>query len=503
MPTSLNEIIPALSRETGKVIFAGRERTEQKWSDVRGSIEVVAARLEAAGVRSGDNVGLLAANSYEWLLVDLACLLLGSVSVPFDVRREWEIDRIVAEYDLALLVTDVAGASGPKVLSINSLHSARDAQSCAPHRFLPHRFSPHDPYTVKFSSGTTAQPKALKTRVLHFDHMAEHVLSEFPLDASDHYLLLMPLSIYLQRFFVHLSILAGASVTVGPMEQAPRLLQSSQPTVLIGVPQLLKSLLAVYHRQREKNPEIASLRGLFGRRMRYLWTGTAPIDQATLLEFDQEGIPVYEGYGMSETGLIAKNYPGARRVGSVGKPFPGKSIELGPAGEVIVRSAYHTSEGYWRGEDEGVFLGNGCIATGDVGRLDVDGFLYLVGRTKDAIVLSSGYKVFPSTVEERLLASGPIKECLVYGQGQSYLTALIVPAKESVIDEQLTEAMARANSGAPVHEQVLAFLRVPDGQNALRNTVGKLDRRSAHVRYGEQLERLYTQNKQSKNAIKV
>jgi long-chain acyl-CoA synthetase len=499
---SLNEIIPALGGETGKVIFAGRERTEQKWSDVRRAIEGVAARLEAAGVRSGDNVGLLAANSYEWLLVDLACLFLGCVSVPFDVRREWEIERIVAEYDLALLVTDIAGASGPKILSISSLLPVRDAGSLAPHR-LPHHFSPHDPYTVKFSSGTTAQPKALRTRALHFDHMAEHVLAQFPLDASDHYLLLMPLSIYLQRFFVHLSILAGASVTVGPMEQAPRLLQSCQPTVLIGVPQLLKSLLAVYHRQREKNSATASLLELFGGRMRYLWTGTAPIDQATLLEFDREGIPVYEGYGMSETGLIAKNYPGARRVGSVGKPFPGKSIELGSAGEVIVRSAYHTSEGYWRGEDEGVFLGNGCIATGDVGRFDVDGFLYLVGRTKDAIVLSSGYKVFPNTVEERLLASGPIKECLAYGQGQSYLTALIVPAKESVTDEQLTEAMTRANSNAPVHEQVLAFLRVPDEQNALRNTVGKLDRRSAHVRYGEQLKRLYAQNKQSKDAIKV
>ena len=500
---SLNEIVPALSRETGKVIFAGRERTEQKWSEVRHSIEGVAARLKAAGVHAGDNVGLLAANSYEWLLVDLACLLLGCVSVPFDVRREWEIERILPEYDLDLLVTDIAGASGPKVLSISSLQSARDAGPPVPLRFLPHHFSSHDPYTVKFSSGTTAQPKALKTRALHFDHMAEHVQSQFPLGASDHYLLLMPLSIYLQRFFIHLSILVGASVTVGPMEQASRLLQSSQPTVLIGVPQLLKSLLAVYHRHREKNPETASLRDLFGGRMRYLWTGTVPIDQATLLEFEREGIPVYEGYGMSETGLIAKNYPGARRVGSVGKPFPGKSIELGPAGEVIVRSAYHTNEGYWRGDDKGIFLGDGCIATGDVGRFDVDGFLYLVGRTKDAIVLSSGYKVFPSAVEERLLASGPIKECLVYGQGQSYLTALIVPTKEAVTDEQLTEAMARANSTAPIHEKVLAFLRVPDGQNALHNTVGKLDRRSAHTHYGEQLQRLYAQNKQSKDAIRV
>jgi long-chain acyl-CoA synthetase len=503
MPKSLNEIIPALSAATGEVIFSGRERSRQKWCEVIRDVGAIAARLETAGVRPGDNVGLLAANSYEWLLVDLASLLLGCVSVPFDVRREWDIRQIISDYELAVLVTDIANANGSNILAINTLRSARDAESQAPCRFIPHYFDPHDAYTVKFSSGTTAHPKALKARSLHFNHMAEHVLSQFPLDASDHYLLLMPLSIYLQRFFIHLSILAGASVTVGPMEQALRLLQSSRPTVLVGVPQLLKSLLTVFYRQREKNPETASLRELFGGRMRYLWTGTAPIDRATLLEFDREGIPVYEGYGMSETGLIAKNYPAARRVGSVGQPFPGKSIELGPAGEVIVRSEYHTNEGYWRGEDESVFLGNGCIATGDVGRFDVDGFLYLVGRTKDAIVLSSGYKVFPSTVEERLLASGTIKECLVYGQGQSYLTALIVPANEAVTDEQLTEAMVCANSGAPVHEQVLAFLRVQDGPNALHNTVGKLDRKSAHVRYAEQLQRLYAQNKQSRDTVKV
>jgi long-chain acyl-CoA synthetase len=491
MRMSLNEIVPALSQGTGKVIFAGRGGSERQWNDVRRDVDAVTAQLEAAGVRQGDNVGLLAANCYEWLLVDLACLLLGCVSVPFDARREWEIARLVPEYDLALLITDMPHAS-PRILPIHSFHSAPPAQA-----YLPHRFLPKDPYTVKFSSGTTAHPKALQTRTLHFDHMAEHVHSQFPLDDSDHYLLLMPFSIYLQRFFVHLSILAGASVTIGQMEHAPRLLSSSQPTVLISVPQLLKSLLAVHRSQGKKNPKTATLRDLLGGRMRYLWTGTAPIDRTTLLEFDREGISVYEGYGMSETGLIAKNYPGARRIGSVGKPFPGKSVELGQAGEVIVRSDYHTSDGYWRGEDEGVFLGNGCIATGDIGRFDADGFLYLVGRTKDAIVLTSGYKVFPSTVEERLLASGPFKECLVYGQGQAYLTALFVAATEAVTDQQLAAAVAQANADAPIQEQVLAYLRIPDDGNGLRNTAGKLDRKSAHIRYGEQLQQLYAQNARS------
>lgn len=489
MRTSLNEIIPALSQGKGKITFAGRGRSQREWKDVRPDVDSVAACLEAAGVRPGDHVGLLATNSYEWLLVDLACLLLGCLSVPFDIRREWEIEQIIAEYDLALLITDLPHASGPKILAISSLLPASPVASRA-----PHIFQPHQPYTVKFSSGTTARSKALLTRTLHFDHMAKHVCAEFPIDESDHYLLLMPFSIWLQRFFVHVGLLAGASVTVGPMEQAPRLLRSVQPTVLIGVPQLLKSLLAVYHSQAEKNPETASLRELFGGRMRYLWTGTAPIDRVTLLEFEQLGVPVYEGYGMSETGLIAKNYPGANRIGSVGKPFPDKFVELGPAGEVVVRSDYHTSDNYWRGEDEGVFLGDGCIATGDVGRFDADGFLYLVGRTKDAIVLSSGFKVFPSMVEERVLSSGPIKECIVYGQGKSYLTALLVPATDAVTDEQLEAALAQANAGAPVHQQVLAFLRIPDVGNGLRTAAGKLDRKSVHLRYGEQLQQLYAQS---------
>jgi long-chain acyl-CoA synthetase len=489
MVTSLNEIIPALSQGKGTITFTGRVRSQRTWHDVRHDVAAVAARLEAVGMRPGDNIGLLANNCYEWLLADLACLLLGCVSVPFDVRRQWEVRRLPDDYDLKLLITDVPHEASSRILTISSLLPGLAA---APRS--PHRFSPKDPYTVKFSSGTTAHPKALQTRTLHFSHMAEHIQAQFPLDDSDHYLLLMPLSIYLQRFFIHLSILADANVTVGPMEQAPWLLRNSRPTIFIGVPQLLKSLLAVYHNQRERNPGV-KLGDLFGGRMRYLWTGTAPIDRATLLEFEREGVPVYEGYGMSETGLIAKNWPGASRIGSVGKPFPGKFVELGPGGEVIVRSEYHASDGYWRGEDEGVFLGGGRIATGDVGRFDADGFLFLSGRTKDAIVLSSGYKVFPSTVEERLLACGPIRDCLVYGQGQAYLTALLVPASEAVTDEELAAALAQANAGSPVHEQVLAFLRARDSGNGLRNSAGKLDRKTAHAYYGEQLQELYAQGK--------
>jgi long-subunit acyl-CoA synthetase (AMP-forming) len=259
------------------------------------------------------------------------------------------------------------------------------------------------------------------------------------------------------------------------------------------VPQLLKSLLTVFHSRRAKDPQSSSLRELFGGRIRYLWTGTAPIDEATLLEYEREGIPVYEGYGMSETGLIAKNYPGARRIGSVGKLFPDKFLELGPAGEVVIRSDYHTNDRYWRGEDEGVFLPGGRVATGDVGRLDQDGFLYLIGRTREAIVLRNGFKVFPATVEQRLLSTGLVRDCLVYGQAKPYLVALIVPAAAELTDSQIIEALARANQDAPLPEQVHAFLRVPESKGTLRNVAGKLDRPALYARFEAGLQSLYGQ----------
>ena len=489
---ALNEVIPSLDRTEGQLVFVGRQgRMEKDFRAVRRDVEAVAECLESAGVRAGSNVGLLAANCYEWLLTDLACILLGSVSVPFDARREWNVEQLHREYELAVLVTDAAGPVPPRTLPIHAL-PVKD-----PGNFRSaYRFAPQEPYTVKFSSGTTAEPKAVQTRALHFDHMATHVLNQFPLDASDRYLLLLPLSVYLQRFFVHVSILAGSSVSVGPMERAWALLQKERPTILVAVPQLLKSLLSLYHSHRDKNPD-ATLRDLFGGRLRYLWTGTAPIDHATLLEYEREGVPVYEGYGMTETGLIAKNYPGAHRLGSVGKSFPGKFVELGPAGEVVVRSAYHANDGYWRGRDDDIFLGDGRVATGDVGRFDEDGFLYLVGRTKEAIVLSTGHKVFPSTVEQRLLSSGPIKECVLYGQGQPFLVALLVARSEDVTEEQLSIALAQANQEAPVHEQVLAFLRLRDDQNVPRTAAGKLDRQAVHSRFGHQLQQLYTREKPS------
>src|SRR5204863_5023027 len=141
-------------------------------------------------------------------------------------------------------------------------------------------------------------------------------------------------------------------------------------------------------------------------------------------------------YGMTETGMIAKNSPGRRRIGSVGPPFPDKEVRLSEDGEILVRSDFHAADRYLYGE-EGVFRPGGWVATGDLGRFDEEGYLYVIGRTKDTLVLQSGHKVHPPAVEEALRREPAIADCAVYGHGQPHLVAVLVPLDPEAGDEAL------------------------------------------------------------------
>ncbi len=486
----LNHVLECLREGAGQLVLSlGGARVVRPLAEVYRDVARVVRYLEQEGARPDDRVGVLGPNSYEWLLVDLACIALGCVSVPFDRKQEWPLEEVMADYRLRLLFTDLP-ASRERCVSFGALRDLPEG----PAALTPHRFQPEEPYTVKFTSGTSAQTKAVEARVLHFDHMALHIQRMFQLGPEDTFLVLTPLSVYLQRFLVQLSILAGASVCFGRLEQAMAVLRAEKPTVLIGVPQLLESLYALQQRKLQANPQ-ASFRELWGGRLRCLWTGSAPISRATLEFYAREGVPVYEGYGMTETGMIAKNYPGCSRLGSVGKPFPGQEIVFDEEGQVIVRSRYHANKGYLRGRDaaDPVYLDGDRVATGDVGYLDADGFLFLQGRVKDAIALQSGLKVFPNSVEERLRSSRQIADCIVYGQGRPYLVAVIAPVDASVSDSELHEELARINPGLQPHQRVLDFVRSErfTVENGLRTSTGKLSRRKIHERFAQELDRLY------------
>jgi long-subunit acyl-CoA synthetase (AMP-forming) len=225
-------------------------------------------------------------------------------------------------------------------------------------------------------------------------------------------------------------------------------------------------------------PSPADLRAaaveLFGDRIRYLWTGSAPASLGLLRFFTELGMPIYEGYGMNETCIVSKNHPGAHRAGSVGQVLPGKTVLLDADGIISVYSEHPVNTRYEYaapGESERVFGPDGTVRTGDLGYLDHDGFLFIRGRADDVIVLDNGKKVIVRPLEEYLKASPAIEECVVLCPTQTYLVAVVSAADDTAdtgaIQARLAAANARFGRDEQISELVIAQERFSVGNGML------------------------------------
>jgi long-chain acyl-CoA synthetase len=168
----------------------------------------------------------------------------------------------------------------------------------------------------------------------------------------------------------------------------------------------------------------------FGGRMRLLITGMAPIKRSIGTFFDMMQLPLAESYGMVETGSLTYRPPGSRKYGSVGKPLEGLEIRFESDGEIIVCRERSLTKKYFQcaeGESERTFIGDGAVATGDIGKLDDEGYLYLMGRKKELIVTPGGYKIHPEIIEEELNSSPDVAQSVVFAKsGAAHLVCVVV-----------------------------------------------------------------------------
>jgi long-subunit acyl-CoA synthetase (AMP-forming) len=234
-----------------------------------------------------------------------------------------------------------------------------------------------------------------------------------------------------------------------------------------------------------------------GGRIRYLWTGSAPASPAVLAFFNDCGVPLLEGYGLNETCIVAKNHPGAFRVGSVGKVLPNKSVRFDRDGVLIVGSRTPVNCRYtWcaAGTNERTFLPTGEVKTYDLGWVDEDGFLYIQGRVDDIVTLSSGRNVLVRLVEERLREHPDVAECVLYGTGQEYLSAIISPASAEPDSASLARFVATLNTDLLPEQRVRALVLVTEPftiDSGLLSSQFKPRRAEIHRRYAEDLAAVY------------
>ena len=368
-----------------------------------------------------------------------------------------------------------------------------------------------DLLSLVYTSGTTGPPKGCMLTHRNYAAMVE-LAGGVPGLAlpGDLALLHLPLAHVFARLIPFLGAAVGFTIAFCP--DAARLavaLRTVRPTLLPSVPRVFEAMHAAVLRDLERGRPVrrrlaraalgagreaarrrreggrpgpwlslrlrladrlvlSRIRGRLGGRLRHAVSGGARLPPEVAELFDALGVPVLEGYGLTEcTTVAAVNTPARHRAGTVGPPLPGVEVRLAPDGEIMVRGET-VFAGYYRDEEatRECLDEEGWLSTGDVGFLDADGFLTITDRKKDIIVTSDGHNVSPQRVEAALRASPCVSEALVVGHGRPYLVALLAPDAEGVRASRdargaLAEVVAGVNRSAGPAERVRAFAILP------------------------------------------
>ena len=471
---------PALRREAGD--GPGVELT---YRELRARIAEQAAGLRAAGVTPGTRVALLCENRPEWVVALLGALRAGATVVPLDTKLG--VDEL----------TVLLGHAGPRLVFTSRAHRDRAARAAGAARVVVldddpllggrdvpwQRHAADDTALIIYTSGTTGQPKGVAIPFANLLHQVRAVGAAIGPQGRERFLSVLPLC-HLYELICGLlvplsrgaTVSYPASETLLPAELA-RIMKARRVTSLVGVPLLYRALARGIDAELRRASALARgvvalagaiaaripvarlrrwlfapvLRG-FGGRLHQLYSGGAPLDVEIGRRFERMGLPIFQGYGLSETSpVIASNTPGAYRLGSVGRPLPGVDVRIAADGEIQVRGP-NVMRGYVGRPDltAAILDGDGWLRTGDLGHVDADGFLYVTGRAKEVIVLGGGKKVYPDEVELVLADHPGFAEVCVLGiaarNGHEEVCAVVVPAA-GVADQAAAGEVARALAG--------------------------------------------------------
>ncbi|MFE0704889.1 AMP-binding protein [Streptomyces sp. NPDC058872] len=458
----INRVIAERPAHDGSLTVTGLgHRTTLPLSEFYDRAKAVAAALGRRGVGAGDRIGILSANRLEWVLLDVAALMLRAQTAGFEPGKFSPDAELVERYGLDALYTDVRLPDDApcQVLPISAVagYAEEDAGG-----FEPEQWAATQCTTVKFTSGSTGVPKGLEATVGSIDSSLHAVQSVFEHKPGDDVLTFLPLSLLQQRYWLYSALYWGHDITITTYQSVFAVLPSVRPTVVMGVPAFfdtakrhIEGSIAAGAAPAEAAAE------LFGDRVRYLWTGSAPADPATLRFYTEAGLAIYEGYGLNETCIATKNHPGAHREGSVGRALPGKEIVIDDEGVVCVRSDHPVNTAYTYaapGDSERIFRPGGIVRTGDLGRLDEDGFLYILGRSDDVIVLDNAKKIIVRPIETRFRDTGAVAECVVYCPSQAGLVAVVSPHPGPVDTAAVGEALAAVNAASERDERIIRVI---------------------------------------------
>ncbi|CCH33627.1 AMP-dependent synthetase/ligase [Actinosynnema sp. NPDC047251] len=501
------------------------------WREVGDLVRGQALGFRRLGVRDGARVALMAQTSVEWVLADLAVLAAGGVTTtiyPSSTREE--AAHVLRDSGAVLVVADpdfVGSVGDVRVVTTDNLPFADEGDYDA----MVDALAPEDLATLIYTSGTTGVPKGVELTHDNWLYTAEAVAELGVLRSDDLHFLWLPMSHSFGKVLQIAMIATGVTTAVdGSADRIAENLAELRPTIVAGAPRVfekihsrvgaamraeggVKEKLFRWAQEVAQHPEwtlrnkvadrlvFAKLRDRVGGRIRYFVSGSAPLSPEVGRFFAGAGIPILEGYGLTESSAASfLNRPGEQEFGTVGKPLPGTEVRIADDGEVLiggrgVMRGYHNLP-----EETEAALDGGWLRTGDIGELDDAGRLRITDRKKELIKTSAGKYVAPQSVESKLKAASPyIGHVLVHGDQRNYCVALVTLDPDTAppgldADAEIRSAVDTANASLARHETIKKFavldqeFTVADG--TLTSSM-KMRRKEIESRYRDVLDGLY------------
>ena len=479
------------------VLFERPGEPDISFAEAMTQVTAFAGVLEEIGVQPGDRVAAQVDKSPEAVLLYLATLHRGAVFLPLNTAYTGaEIDYFLGDSEPALFVCrpetlSQHAARASDRLTVESLGGAGEGTLAERARRVtpietPVARSADDPAAILYTSGTTGRSKGA---VLTHGNLASNcaaLLDAWHFTTEDRLIHALPI-FHTHGLFVacNMALAAGATmIFLTRFDPDEIIAEMADATVLMGVPTFYTRLL--------KSPRLDAVTTAG---MRLFVSGSAPLLEEDHRAFEQRtGFAILERYGMTETCMIASNpYDGARLPGAVGFPLPGVEIRIteretgaelpqGDIGAIEVRGP-NVFQGYWRMPEKTAseFRADGFFITGDLGRIDGDGYLRIVGRDKD-LVITGGYNVYPKEIEALIDDLPGVSESAVIGLphpdfGEA-VTAIVVPRPGEAVDEAaLQNGLSSVLARYKQPKRVLCIEELP------RNVMGKVQKAELRTRY--------------------
>lgn len=510
------------------------------WAEAGVIVRKLAEALQSMGLREKAHIGLVSKNCREWVIADLAITMAGYVSVPFFATLTGDqIEEVLKLGDVDLLITgkidegvwedmqkgipaDMPMIAGPhyeghgvnkKGHQWNDLLAKFDGLKGYPAPNID------DLWTIIFTSGTTGTPKGV---MLKHSSQAELLEStkeanalKFDMSGNNSFFSFLPLNHIAERIVVEGSCLTygGVMSFAESIETFGANLAATKPTLFFAVPRIwTKFQMTILGKLPQKKLDLLlkipivsgiiknklqTALGLKGSRMNI--SGAAAISQSLKDWFMKIGVPISEGYGMTENAAACTFLDAYdRKVGSVGKPQAGVELKIMPETNEVAMRAGYVMTGYYKSDEKTKeVIKDGWLLTGDQGRIDEDGYLYLTGRVKDAFKTAKGEYVVPSPIEFKFEKNQDIDQLCLVGLGLVQPLLIVVPSEvgtaksKQELKASLLKSLEEANSDLANYERISTIVIAKEAftvENNMLTPTLKVKRPQVNQRYTDLLE---------------